>query len=890
MSNPESSENQTKQTNKGRYQKPVPRFMSLTWLRLHMKFFIYAIVILFILSLFFIGYGTHLQSREQDKQKAEYESRVKKEVEDIFALPEELKGKANETVLSGSYANASFSVDVKSLSRQLTVLKQNIIRDNSMSESQKRYFLTYGLFSLKNNVIESVIGKNLAACYAKANNLVTEESLENEVKTELAKLHQNGYSVASTIKSFGFDNENEYKEFYKFELAAKAGFDNFLNKDRIGAASATEDYFKAYYEKNKNLFKKDDLISFEHLLVSPSDLIDSISVDDSQLATYYDNHKATLLSSKQADVLHIFINTSKATCDEAKVLELYNSEKATRFTEQPEQVKASHILIKPRGEGDENQKLEEAKKVIDELYQKAKDGEDFAKLASENSDDAGSAVNGGSLGFFGRGQMVEEFEKAAFGAEIGAITEPVKTKFGYHIIKVEDKKEEIVKPFESVKEELKEELKLKEISASATAILNEVRDKYLASNIGAEGVFVEAVKQYSNGESAVNQGKLPLFFKGEITEDYSASDSKILKDEICDGEGRINPSIENAVFALESGKLPSITEVIETPKGYHLFLVKSFAEPRQLCFGESMKNRIKSIIIKEKAENEEAEKIAKKLVTENATASIEEIVKAYGKEKEENNHVYSDVPFSNNEGKDLSGLGGFGVYSYNGSNYIPEFYKAFQTAIKEKKFNTYLEPFKTRLGWNVVRITDYKENQYETFENCREVIRHIVTQEPSDAEINEFFDKNKSRYDIEATKTIRQIICDEDIANMVYTELKNGAAFTMLARKYSTDASGANGGLMAPARKGRYTPELDEEIWKLKKGEFTKPIKTPYGYVIAMLDSETPEVKATLDKYIIDIKKNLSANYVAESKNYFAESLLNEANIVRNDDLINLIH
>ena len=114
MSNPESSENQTKQTNKGRYQKPVPRFMSLTWLRLHMKFFIYAIVILFILSLFFIGYGTHLQSREQDKQKAEYESRVKKEVEDIFALPEELKGKANETVLSGSYANASFSVDVKS--------------------------------------------------------------------------------------------------------------------------------------------------------------------------------------------------------------------------------------------------------------------------------------------------------------------------------------------------------------------------------------------------------------------------------------------------------------------------------------------------------------------------------------------------------------------------------------------------------------------------------------------------------------------------------------------------------------------------------------------------------------------------------------------------------
>ena len=890
MSNPESSENQTKQTNKGRYQKPVPRFMSLTWLRLHMKFFIYAIVILFIFSLFFIGYGTHLQSRDQEKQKAEYEDRVNKEVENIFALPEELKNRANESVINGSYANASFSVDVKTLHRQLTLMKQEIVRANNLTENQKRAYLTYGLFQLKNNAIEGLIGKNLAGCYAKANNLVTEESLENEAKTQLAQLHQNGYQVASTLKSMGFDNENEYKAYYKYELAAKAGFDSFLNKDRINAASATEDYLKAYYEKNKNLFKKDDLISFEHLLISPSDLIDSISIDDSQLATYYDNNKATLLSSKQAEVLHIFINTAKVTCDEAKVLESYNSEKAYRYTEQPEQVKASHILIKPRGEGDENQKLEEAKKVIDELYQKAKAGEDFAKLASENSDDAGTAANGGSLGFFGRGQMVEEFEKAAFAAEIGDITEPVKTKFGYHIIKVEDKKAEIVKPFESVKEEIADEIKLKEISASATATLEDIRNKYLAANIGAEGLFIEAVKQYSNGESAANQGKLPLFFKGEITEDYAAADATLLKNEICDGNGKINPSIENAVFALESGKLPNITEVIETPKGYHLFLVKSFAEPKQLCFGESMKERIKSILIKEKAENEEAEKLAKKLVAENATASIEEMAKAYGKEKDETTHVYSEVPFSTNKGKNLIGLGGFGVYSYDGRTYTPEFFDVFQNAVKEKKFNTYLEPFKTRYGWNIVKITDYKENQYENFENCREIIRHIVTQEPSDAEINEYFNRNKSRLDIEATRTIRQIVCDEDIANKVYKELENGAAFTMLARKFSTDASAANGGLMGPARKGRYTPEVDEEIWKLKKGEFTKPIKTPFGYVIAMLDSETPEVKATLDKHIINIKKNLSSNYVDESKGYFAESLQNDAIIVRNDDLINQIN
>ena len=76
----------------------------------------------------------------------------------------------------------------------------------------------------------------------------------------------------------------------------------------------------------------------------------------------------------------------------------------------------------------------------------------------------------------------------------------------------------------------------------------------------------------------------------------------------------------------------------------------------------------------------------------------------------------------------------------------------------------------------------------------------------------------------------------------------------------------------------------------MKKGEFTKPIKTPFGYVIAMLDSETPEVKATLDKHIISIKNSLSSNYVDESKGYFAESLLNDAIVVRNDELINKIN
>ncbi|MBN2089558.1 peptidylprolyl isomerase, partial [candidate division KSB1 bacterium] len=78
---------------------------------------------------------------------------------------------------------------------------------------------------------------------------------------------------------------------------------------------------------------------------------------------------------------------------------------------------------------------------VNDLLERAKGGEDFAKLAKDNSED-GSAQNGGDLGYFGRGNMIKPFEEAAFGANVGDIVGPVYTQFGIHIIKVEDKKTE----------------------------------------------------------------------------------------------------------------------------------------------------------------------------------------------------------------------------------------------------------------------------------------------------------------------------------------------------------------------------------------------------------------------------------------------------------------
>lgn len=113
---------------------------------------------------------------------------------------------------------------------------------------------------------------------------------------------------------------------------------------------------------------------------------------------------------------------------------------------QQEMVEASHILVKSEAE---------AKKISQEI----KAGKSFADLAKAHSQDPGSKENGGSLGYFTKGQMVPEFEKTAFSIKVGEVSQPVKTQFGYHIIKKTGYKPAQTMPFEMVKPNLEQQVK-----------------------------------------------------------------------------------------------------------------------------------------------------------------------------------------------------------------------------------------------------------------------------------------------------------------------------------------------------------------------------------------------------------------------------------------------
>jgi peptidyl-prolyl cis-trans isomerase C len=139
----------------------------------------------------------------------------------------------------------------------------------------------------------------------------------------------------------------------------------------------------------------------------------------------------------------------EAKPDDAAMHAFYDAHKADW-----EEVKARHILIRfqgskmPLADGKKDLTDAEALAKITELRAKIVAGADFAEVAKENSDDKGSGANGGDLGAFGRGQMVPEFDKEAFLLPVGQMSQPVKSQFGYHLIKVESHS---TKPFDEVK-------------------------------------------------------------------------------------------------------------------------------------------------------------------------------------------------------------------------------------------------------------------------------------------------------------------------------------------------------------------------------------------------------------------------------------------------------
>lgn len=207
------------------------------------------------------------------------------------------------------------------------------------------------------------------------------------------------------------------------------------------------------------------------ILASP--YLAQVNVTDAQISSYYNANKAHLNSLEQVNLDYVTLDSSSF----ANQVKVTDQDLQTRYQAMVqaaagnEQRHAQHILISTDKIGDAA-----AKKKIESLAAQIKAGADFGALAKANSDDQGSAVNNGDLGFAGHGVYVPEFDKALYALQPNQVSEPVKTQFGYHLIKLLEVKKADVPSFDSVKAQLMVEAnqaKLDTAYADAQSQINE---------------------------------------------------------------------------------------------------------------------------------------------------------------------------------------------------------------------------------------------------------------------------------------------------------------------------------------------------------------------------------------------------------------------------------
>jgi peptidyl-prolyl cis-trans isomerase D len=326
-------------------------------------------------------------------------------------------------------------------------------------------------------------------------------STPQEVQDEL----QHGVYAARLFPDGKFMGQAEYEQLLQQAGLTPATFEEGVAKDiqltklrALIAGSATvsnEDIRQQFLKQNTK-------IKFEYAVFKQDDVRKGLHPTEAELKAFYDSHRNSYANSipEKRKVKYAVIDLTKIK-DGVQVsrdeLQSYYDQHRDQYRT-PEQVKVSHILIKtplPGTDGKVDEKgVTEAQHRAEDLLKQLKGGAKFEDLAKKYSEDPGSGKEGGSLGWIGKGRTVPEFEKAAFSLPKGQMSDLVKSSYGFHIIRVDDKQEAHMKTLDEVKGEIEPTLKQQKAQQvaqkQAEALLNQARAQGLDAAAAAKGVQV----------------------------------------------------------------------------------------------------------------------------------------------------------------------------------------------------------------------------------------------------------------------------------------------------------------------------------------------------------------------------------------------------------------
>jgi len=294
---------------------------------------------------------------------------------------------------------------------------------------------------------------------------------------------------------------------------------------------------------------------------------EGVVASDADVAKHFEDHKDAYRIGEKRKIRYLTIDQEglrqRATVTGQQIERTYNDNIQQYST--PEQARASHILLKTEGKDDAV-----VKKQAEDLLAQLKKGASFEELAKKNSQDEASAVKGGDLDYFNKGQMVPEFDKAAFSLPVNQLSDLVKSNYGYHIIKVADRKPASTKTLAEVRSQIEDQLKYEQAQTAAQKLADQV-----AGELKKPSDFDAVARTHG-----LQGGESGLF----------------LQDEPIAGIG-MAPAVGQEAFQLKEGE---VSDPLRTPQGYAFITVTGKQAPYVPKLDE-VKTKVKDDVLKLKA-------------------------------------------------------------------------------------------------------------------------------------------------------------------------------------------------------------------------------------------------------------------------------------------------
>jgi peptidyl-prolyl cis-trans isomerase D len=354
------------------------------------------------------------------------------------------------------------------------------------------------------------------------------KSTPQEVRDEL----QHGRYAQYFFPNGNFVGQAEYEGMLQRANLTPTMFEDSVAKEIMisklqaliaGSASVSDAAIRQEFDKQNTKVK------FEYAVLKEDDVKKGLHPTSEELKAFYDSHQKNYANSipEKRKIKYAMLDTAKiasgvqVTHDE---LQAYYNQHRDQYRIS-EQAKVSHILIKtplpgPDGKVDEKG-VAEAQRRAEDLLKQLKGGANFEDLAKKYSEDPGSAKEGGSLGWIGKGRTVPEFEKAAFSLPKGQISELVKSSYGFHIIRVDDRQDAHMKTLDEVKGEIEPILKQQKAQQMAQKqaedLLQDAKAKGLDAAAAAKGAPVVTSDFFSRKDLVPGLGPAPQFMDAVFT-------------------------------------------------------------------------------------------------------------------------------------------------------------------------------------------------------------------------------------------------------------------------------------------------------------------------------------------------------------------------------------